>query len=46
MVLVSIGMSLIRNKSVRQLVNKLQIELPQEVSYVARSAITQVKKKS
>lgn len=40
-----IGMSLFRTESVRQLINKLDIVLPQEVDYVARSAITQARKK-
>ena len=40
-----IGMSLFRTESVRQLINKLDIVLPQEVDYVARSAVTQARKK-
>lgn len=40
-----IGMALFRTESVRQLINKLDIVLPQEVDYVARSAITQARKK-
>jgi hypothetical protein len=45
MVWAVIGMSLFRNESVRQLINKLDIVLPQEVDYVARSAVTQARKK-
>lgn len=44
MVLAVIGMFLFRNESVRQLINKLDIVLPQEVDYVARSAVTQARK--
>ena len=40
-----IGMSLFRTESVRQLINKRDIVLPQEVDYVARSAVTQARKK-
>jgi hypothetical protein len=40
-----IGMALFRTESVRQLINKLNIVLPQEVNYVARSAVTQARKK-
>lgn len=40
-----IGMALFRTESVRQLINKLDIVLPQEVNYVARSAVTQARKK-
>ena len=40
-----IGMALFRTESVRQLINKLDIVLPQEVDYVARSAVTQARKK-
>lgn len=40
-----IGMALLRTESVRQLINKLDIVLPQEVDYVARSAVTQARKK-
>ena len=40
-----IGMSLFRTESVRQLINKLDIVLPQDVDYVARSAVTQARKK-
>ena len=40
-----IGMSLFRTESVRQLINKLDIVLPQDVDYVARSAVTQGRKK-
>ena len=40
-----IGMSLFRTESVRQLINKLDIVVPQEVNYVARSAVTQARKK-
>ncbi|WP_026375605.1 IS4 family transposase [Aestuariibacter salexigens] len=40
-----IGMALFRTESVRQLINKLDIVLPQEVDYVARSAFTQARKK-
>jgi IS4 transposase len=45
MVWAVIGMSLFRTESVRQLINKLDIVLPQEVDYVARSAVTQARKK-
>ncbi|PKH32646.1 IS4 family transposase [Shewanella sp. ALD9] len=45
MVWAVIGMSLFRSESVRQLINKLDIVLPQEVDYVARSAVTQARKK-
>ena len=45
MVWAVVGMSLFRTESVRQLINKLDIVLPQEVDYVARSAITQARKK-
>lgn len=45
MVWAVIGMSLFRTESVRQLINKLDILLPQEVDYVARSAVTQARKK-
>ena len=45
MVWAVIGMALFRTESVRQLINKLDIVLPQEVDYVARSAITQARKK-
>lgn len=38
-------MALFRIGSVRQLINKLDIVLPQKVDYVARSAITQARKK-
>ena len=38
-------MSLFRTESVRQFINKLDIVLPQEVDYVARSAVTQARKK-
>jgi hypothetical protein len=38
-------MSVFRTESVRQLINKLDIVLPQEVDYVARSAVTQARKK-
>lgn len=40
-----IGMALFRGESVRQLINKLDIILPNEVDYVARSAVTQARKK-
>ncbi len=40
-----IGMALFRTESVRQLINKLDIVLPQDVDYVARSAVTQARKK-
>lgn len=40
-----IGMSLFRTESVRQLINKLDIVLPQDVDYVARSAVTQARQK-
>ena len=40
-----IGMSLFRTESVRQLIDKLDIVLPQDVDYVARSAVTQARKK-
>jgi hypothetical protein len=39
-------MALFRTGSVRQLINKLDIVLPKEVDYVARSAITQACKNS
>jgi hypothetical protein len=39
------GMSHFTTDSVRQLINKLDIILPQEVDYVARSAVTQARKK-
>lgn len=45
MVWAVIGMSLFRTESVRQLINKLDIVLPQDVDYVARSAVTQARKK-
>ena len=45
MVWAVIGMSLIKTESVRQLINKLDILLPQEVDYVAKSAVTQARKK-
>lgn len=45
MVWAVIGMALFRTESVRQLINKLDIVLPQEVNYVARSAVTQARKK-
>jgi len=45
MVWAVIGMALFRTESVRQLINKLDIILPQEVDYVARSAVTQARKK-
>ena len=45
MVWAVIGMALFRTESVRQLINKLDIVLPQEVDYVARSAVTQARKK-
>ena len=45
MVWAVVGMSLFRTESVRQLINKLDIVLPQEVDYVARSAVTQARKK-
>ncbi len=35
-----IGMSLFRTESVRQLINKLDIVLPQDVDYVARSGMS------
>ncbi|MCE9785184.1 transposase domain-containing protein, partial [Shewanella algae] len=40
-----IGMALFRGESVRSLINKLDIVLPQEVDYVARSAVTQARKR-
>lgn len=40
-----IGMALFRTESVRQLINKLDVVLPQDVDYVARSAVTQARKK-
>ena len=46
MVWAVIGMALFRTGSVRQLINKLDIVLPQKVDYVARSAITQACKNS
>ncbi|MBD3652329.1 IS4 family transposase [Kangiella sp.] len=45
MVWAVIGMALFRNESVRSLINKLDIVLPQPVNFVARSAITQARKK-
>ncbi|MEZ9819973.1 IS4 family transposase, partial [Shewanella sp. 10N.286.45.A1] len=45
MVWAVIGMALFRGESVRQLINKLDIILPNEVDYVARSAVTQARKK-
>ena len=45
MVWAVVGRSLFRTESVRQLINKLDIVLPQEVDYVARSAVTQARKK-
>ena len=46
MVWAVIGMALFRTGSGRQLINKLDIVLPKEVDYVARSAITQACKNS
>ena len=46
MVWAVIGMALFRTGCVRQLINKLDIVLPKEVDYVARSAITQACKNS
>lgn len=40
-----IGMALFRGESVRQLINKLDIVLPSEVNYVARSAVTAARKR-
>lgn len=40
-----IGMALFRMGAVRQLIKKLDMVLPQEVDYVARSAVTQARKK-
>ncbi|MCL1071946.1 IS4 family transposase, partial [Shewanella xiamenensis] len=40
-----IGMALFRGESVRSLINKLDIVLPQEIDYVARSAVTQARKR-
>ena len=40
-----IGMALFRGESVRSLINKLDIVLPQEIDYVTRSAVTQVRKR-
>jgi hypothetical protein len=45
MVWAVVGMALFRNESVRSLIKKLDIVLPQEVDYVARSAITQARKR-
>ena len=45
MVWAVIGMALFRMGSVRQLIKKLDMVLPQEVDYVARSAVTQARKK-
>lgn len=45
MVWAVIGMALFRNQSMRQLVNKLDIILPNEVDYVAPSAVTQARKR-
>lgn len=45
MVWAVIGMALFRGESVRQLINKLDIVLPQEVDCVVRSAVTQARKK-
>ena len=45
MVWALIGMALFRGDSVRQLINKLDIILPNEVDYVARSAVTQARKR-
>lgn len=45
MVWAVIGMALFRGDSVRQLINKLDIVLPQEVDSVVRSAVTQARKK-
>ena len=39
-----IGMALFRGESVRSLINKLDIILPQEIDYVVRSAVTQARK--
>ncbi len=40
-----IGMALFRGESVRSLINKLDIVLPQEIVYIARSAVTQAHKR-
>lgn len=40
-----IGMALFRGESVRSLINKLDIVLPQEIDYVAHSAVTQARKR-
>ncbi|MCS6134415.1 IS4 family transposase, partial [Shewanella baltica] len=40
-----IGMALFRGESIRSLINKLDIVLPQEIDYVARSAVTQARKR-
>ncbi len=45
MILAVIGMALFRGESVRQLINKLDIILANEVDYVARSAVTKAIKK-
>lgn len=45
MVWAVIGMALFRGESVRQLINKLDIILPNDVDYVARSAVTQARQK-
>ena len=38
-----IGMALFRGESVRSLINKLDIVLPQEIDYVARSSLIPLK---
>ena len=45
MVWAVVGMALFRNQSMRQLINKLDIMLPNEVDYVAPSAVTQARKR-
>ena len=39
MIWAGIGMALFRGESVRSLINKLDIVLPQDIDYVARSAV-------
>jgi len=45
MVWAVIGMALFRGESVRQLITKLDIMLPDDVGFVARSAVTQARQK-
>jgi len=45
MVWAVVGMALFRNQSMRQLINRLDIMLPNEIDYVAPSAVTQARKR-